>query len=104
MHFIVTSRRRVTPSPNSTGRYHWIGPPSSRYKVPTELKNLSHFFPPDNSDPTLTGRSWSASDLRLKSFEDLHKLHFVLLREYNLLWTEQGLKRRKGFFFVNPGR
>ncbi|GMH83361.1 hypothetical protein TrST_g4357 [Triparma strigata] len=89
--------------PNSTGRYHWIGPPTSRYKVPTQLSNLSRFFPSDTSTPA-SGRSWSASDLRKKSFSDLHKLHFTLYREYNLLWTEQGFARRSGGFFENPGR
>ncbi|KAI3429999.1 uncharacterized protein J3R85_008510, partial [Psidium guajava] len=59
---------------------------------------------PENDTPVIYGRSWKASELRLKSWEDLHKLWYVLLKEKNMLMTQRQMLHAQNLRFPNPER
>ncbi|KAJ4834548.1 hypothetical protein Tsubulata_023709 [Turnera subulata] len=69
---------------------------------------LEEFFELDRSQdedkPVAYGRSWKASELRLKSWEDLQKLWYVLLKEKNMLMTQRQMLHAQNLRFPNPER
>ncbi|EPS66103.1 hypothetical protein M569_08673 [Genlisea aurea] len=69
---------------------------------------LEEFFEadrnPDDEKPVVYGRSWKASELRLKSWDDLHKLWYVLLKEKNMLMTQRNMLHAQNLRFPNPER
>jgi len=50
------------------------------------------------------GRGWKASELRLKSWDDLQKLWYVLLKEKNMLMTQRQMLQAQNMQFPNPER
>ncbi|EDV23829.1 39S ribosomal protein L47, mitochondrial [Trichoplax sp. H2] len=72
-------------------------------------QGLKEFLPqkgdlPDEDGKLIIGRSWRASELRVKSFEDLLKLWYVLLKEKNMLLTLQHEARRQRVPMPGPER
>ncbi|EEF52044.1 structural constituent of ribosome, putative [Ricinus communis] len=74
----------------------------------TPLNPLEEFFEADRSQdeakPVVYGRSWKASELRLKSWDDLNKLWYVLLKEKNMLMTQRQMLHAQNLRFPNPER
>ncbi|GKV14267.1 hypothetical protein SLE2022_289130 [Rubroshorea leprosula] len=67
---------------------------------------LEQFFEadyPEEGKPVY-GRSWKASELRLKAWDDLQKLWYVLLKEKNMLMTQRQMLHAENLRFPNPER
>ncbi|KAH8517112.1 hypothetical protein H0E87_005168 [Populus deltoides] len=58
----------------------------------------------DDDKLIVYGRSWKASELRLKAWDDLHKLWYVMLKEKNMLMTQRQMLHAQNFRFPNPER
>lgn len=76
--------------------------------VTTTKNPLEEFFEteriPEDEKPIKYGRGWKASELRLKSWDDLHKLWYVLLKEKNMLMTQRQMLHAQNLRFPNQER
>ncbi|KAL7192015.1 hypothetical protein ACSBR2_023969 [Camellia fascicularis] len=76
----------------------------------TSYNPLEEFFKVDRSTnddkPVVYRRSWKASELRLKSWDDLNKLWYVLLKEKNMLMSQRQMLNvnAQNLRFPNPER
>jgi len=76
--------------------------PRKTLEQATTWDGLNHFI--DDPAAMPAGRSWKAVELRRKSFDDLHKLWFVLVRERNMLHSQKLVAKRNGIVMNEFGR
>eukprot|EP00878_Enallax_costatus_P005765 GHUV01006043.1.p1 GENE.GHUV01006043.1~~GHUV01006043.1.p1 ORF type:complete len:144 (+),score=36.66 GHUV01006043.1:364-795(+) len=60
----------------------------------TPAADLRDFLDASNPEHAANGRAWRASELRNKSFDDLHKLWVICLKERNMLLTQMAWESR----------
>ena len=65
-----------------------------------EFMDLAHA----GKSEVVHGRAWTAKELRRKSFDDLHKLWYVLYKEKNAVLTERQRARTLGREMRAPER
>ena len=77
------------------------------FRTSTPALGMDEFFATplkDGQQLVKAGRAWTAAELRNKSFEDLHVLWFLCLKERNYLLSERLYYRQIGMAAADPGR
>ncbi|CAO3612112.1 unnamed protein product [Mucor hiemalis] len=104
----ITRSLNVTSRTFSTSRIA-LAESAPTTTTPVKPTGLYQFFENNEALPKQiwTGRAWKAQELRLKSFDNLHKLWYVLLKERNLLATQREEARQLKLpnqLWTNQGR
>ena len=103
---VVASGRAssVATTTNSTSSCHLASVRAFSSYAPNPLDAFRDSVDRQTRANEPVGRPWSVKELRRKSYEDLHKLWYVLYKERNMLLTEQQLSRRRQLIFPQPER
>ncbi|GAB2221178.1 hypothetical protein Droror1_Dr00012347 [Drosera rotundifolia] len=102
-------RRAIGRTLFAATRSHSSAAPAAASSTSSATYNpLLQFFETDRNaeddKPVVYGRSWKACELRLKSWDDLQKLWYVLLKEKNMLMTQRQMLNAQNLRFPNPER
>lgn len=108
----ATVRKALTVTPPATPFRERVDVSADEHEELLKTAPLRAFFEPFAAQRELVGfpkqipygRPWFARELRMKSFEDLHKLHFSLLQERNKLLSEKVRRRNLGLVLPSPER
>ena len=85
--------KKFAPTSRNGIVHHLLG--ASSYHAGSPVQGLDEFFDIKKPNEVVTtGRAWTVADVRRKSFDDIHKLWFVLYKECNLLLSEREKNRR----------
>lgn len=81
--------------------------PKRFFNSSTICRGMEEFLPhplPQDTQYQSAGRAWTAAELRLKSFNDLHCLWFMCIKERNMLLTERLYYKQIGQSQPDPHR